>query len=201
MIPDRLVIASGNKGKIAEIREMLAELPLQILSLEDYPKAPEVVEDGESFFANALKKAKNLAEYTGLTVLADDSGLEVEVLHGAPGIRSARYAGDGATDEENNRRLLAELAGVPPGARRAVFRCVLVLYKPSGTFETFEGRWSGIITDKPRGGNGFGYDPLFYLPERGLTVAEISREEKNRWSHRAQAVSALKNFLQRNGEK
>jgi len=198
---DKLVIASGNKGKIAEIREMLAELPLQILSLEDYPKAPEVVEDGESFFANALKKAKNLAEYTGLTVLADDSGLEVEVLHGAPGIRSARYAGDGATDEENNRRLLAELAGVPPGARRAVFRCVLVLYKPSGTFETFEGRWSGIITDKPRGGNGFGYDPLFYLPERGLTVAEISREEKNRWSHRAQAVSALKNFLQRNGEK
>ncbi|MBP8980119.1 MAG: XTP/dITP diphosphatase [Syntrophobacterales bacterium] len=195
MIPDRLVIASGNKGKIAEIREMLAELPLEILSLEDYPDAPEVVEDGESFFANALKKAKILAEHTGLTVLADDSGLEVEVLQGAPGIRSARYAGEGATDEENNRRLLAELAGVPPGARRAAFRCVLVLYRPSGTYEKFEGRWSGIITDKPRGTNGFGYDPLFFLPERGLTVAELDREEKNLYSHRAQAVLELKNFL------
>ena len=195
MMPDKLVIASGNKGKVAEIRELLAELPLEILSLEDYPKAPGVVEDGESFFVNALKKARILAEYTGLTVLADDSGLEVEILQGAPGIRSARYAGEGATDEDNNRRLLAELAGLPPEARRAAFCCVLVFYRPNGTFERFTGRWSGIITDTPRGDNGFGYDPLFFLPERGLTVAELSREEKNRYSHRAQAVLALKNFL------
>ncbi len=195
MAVDKLVIASKNRGKITEIKEMLAVLPLEILSLQDYPEAPAIEEDGESFFANALKKARVISGYTGLPVLADDSGLEVDALAGAPGIHSARYAGGEATDEENNRKLLKVLNNVPAEMRGAAFRCVLVLYRPEGTYEKFTGRWPGVITETLRGDNGFGYDPLFYVPAAGKTVAEMSREEKNLRSHRAQAVQALKKHL------
>ncbi|HOF05351.1 MAG TPA: XTP/dITP diphosphatase [Syntrophales bacterium] len=193
---DRLVIASKNRGKVEEIRTMLAEVPLRILSLADYPDAPSVVEDGDSFLANALKKARILTEYTGMPSLADDSGLEVDFLQGAPGIYSSRYAGEEATDEENNRKLLAELNGVPAGRRGAAFRCVLVLYRPDGSYEQFTGRWPGVIGEDMRGHHGFGYDPLFYLPDLGKTAAEMTAEEKNLASHRSQAVQALKKYLQ-----
>ena len=173
-VPYHLVIASKNRGKVGEIRAMLAGLPLEILSLSDYPEAPAVVEDGDSFLANALKKARSLAAYTGKTVLADDSGLEVDRLNGAPGIYSSRYAGEDATDDENNRKLLAEMRGVPPAGRDAAFRCVLVLYRPDGTYEEFTGRWPGQIGETLRGGHGFGYDPLFYVPVLGKTVAELT---------------------------
>jgi len=195
MTADKLVIASKNKGKIAEIREMLAGLPLEILSLQDFPEAPDIEEDGESFFANALKKAQTVAAYTGLPVLADDSGLEVDALGGAPGIHSARYAGVGASDGDNNEKLLEDLKDVPAERRGAAFRCVLVLYRPEGSCEEFTGRWPGVITETLRGANGFGYDPLFYVPASGKTVAQMSREEKNLGSHRAQAVLALKKYL------
>jgi len=194
--PYHLVIASKNRGKVEELRAMLADLPLDILSLSDYPEAPAVFEDGDSFLANALKKARSLAAYTGKTVLADDSGLEVDRLNGAPGIYSSRYAGEDATDDENNRKLLAEMQGVPGDERGAAFCCVLVLYRPDGTYEKFTGRWPGQIGETLRGRRGFGYDPLFYVPALGKTVAELTPEEKNLASHRSQAVLALKKYLQ-----
>jgi XTP/dITP diphosphohydrolase len=129
-------------------------------------------------------------------VLADDSGLEVDHLGGGPGIFSARYAGPNATDEDNNRKLLAALEGVPAPQRGATFRCVLVLYLPPGEHKVFEGRWRGCIGEELHGGHGFGYDPLFYLPEIGKTVAEITAAEKNKLSHRSQAVQELKKYLQ-----
>lgn len=178
---------------------MLAGLGINVLSLEDFPDIPEIAEDGETFLDNALKKARAVAELTGETVLADDSGLEVEALKGAPGVHSSRYAGDGADDAKNITKLLAELREVPPGERKAAFRCVLVLYQPGGRWETFEGRWEGEIAQAPAGEGGFGYDPVFYLPESGLTVAELSAESKNRLSHRARAFEKLKERLGETG--
>lgn len=156
---------------------------------------PEIIEDGLSFFENALKKAKQVSELTGEIVLADDSGLEVDCLGGEPGIYSARYAGEGATDEENNRKLLAKLEEVPLDKRAAAFRCVLVLYHPDSHFEHFEGLWQGRINDKPVGTGGFGYDPIVFLPERGITVAQLPDDVKNTISHRAQALQKLKSKL------
>jgi len=186
-----MVLASRNKGKIKEIRAMLADLGIELLSLDDFPDIPEIVEDGETFLDNALKKARTVAELTGENVLADDSGLEVEVLQGAPGVHSSRYAGNGADDAKNIAKLLDKLRDVPPGERKAVFRCVLLLHWPGGRWETFEGRWEGEIAQAPAGESGFGYDPVFYLPESGLTVAELPAESKNRLSHRAQAFKKL----------
>ena len=191
----KIVFASRNRGKIKEIRAMLADLGMRILSLNDFPDIPEIVEDGESFLENALKKARTVAELTGENALADDSGLEVKALKGAPGIYSSRYAGNGADDEKNIRKLLKDMKGVPPEEREAAFRCALVLYRPDGHYETFEGRWEGRIAEAPIGREGFGYDPVFFLPELGLTVAELSPEVKNRISHRAQALEKLKERL------
>jgi XTP/dITP diphosphohydrolase len=175
---------------------MLADLGINLVSLNDFPEIPEIVEDGKSFLENALKKGKAVAEATGETVLADDSGLEVDALGGAPGIHSARYAGDEADDLQNNRKLLDDLTGIPTANRGAAFRCVLVLYLPDGRFEAFEGRWEGRIADAPAGEGGFGYDPLFFLPGEGMTVAQLSPEVKNRISHRAKAFAKLKERLQ-----
>ena len=189
----RIVFASRNRGKIDEIRTMLTDVGIDVGSLNDYPDIPEIIEDGKSFLENALIKAKTVAEATGRTVLADDSGLEVDALGGAPGIYSARYAGEDADDGSKILRLLNELKGVPPEKRGALFRCVLVLYSPAnGRMETFEGRWLGIIADRPVGRGGFGYDPIFILPDLGVTVAELSSEAKNRISHRGQAIAKLK---------
>jgi XTP/dITP diphosphohydrolase len=175
---------------------MLSDLPLEILSLNQYPHAPDVEENGSTFLENALIKAEAIAGYTGMPVLADDSGLEVDHLGGGPGIFSARYAGAGATDEENNRKLLGALEDVPLPQRGAAFRCVLVLYLPQGGQHVFEGQWRGRIGEDFRGSHGFGYDPLFYLPELGKTVAEMTAEEKNKLSHRSQAVHKLRKYLQ-----
>jgi XTP/dITP diphosphohydrolase len=177
---------------------MLEDLDIDILSLNDYKDVPDVEEDGSSFFENALKKAKAISKHTGEVVLADDSGLEVEWLSGEPGVYSSRYSGQGATDSSNIKKLLLNLEGVPGEKRGAAFRCALVLYCPDGKYILFEGRLEGIIHDKPQGDGGFGYDPVFFLPDLGLTVAQISPEIKNRISHRAQAVLKFKEAYRRN---
>ena len=190
------MLASRNPGKIKEIQAMLVDLGIGLFSLNDYPEIPEIVEDGKSFLENALKKGRVVAEAAGEIVLADDSGLEVDALGGAPGIYSARYAGNDADDLQNNRKLLHDLKGVPAANRGAAFRCVLILYPPDGRYEAFEGRWEGRIAEEPVGKGGFGYDPLFFLPGEGMTVAQLSPEVKNRVSHRAQAFAKLKERLQ-----
>ena len=175
---------------------MLQDIDINLLSLRDFTDTPEIEEDGESFFENAFKKAMIISKFTGETVLADDSGLEVDYLNGKPGVRSSRYSGDNATDEENIKKILYELTGVSEEQRGAAFRCVLVIYQPDGRFESFEGEFRGMINDKPAGNGGFGYDPVFFVPEIGMTVAQLSPEVKNRISHRAQAFDKLRKSLQ-----
>lgn len=185
-----LVLATKNRGKSAEIRGFLKDLPVEIKDLNDFGPIPEVVEDGKSFEENAYKKAGFTAKVLGLPALADDSGLEVEALDGAPGVHSARYAGPLATDAENNAKLLKALDGI--GNRKARFCCVLSLAVPAGPALTYEAFCEGVILDASRGKNGFGYDPLFlYLPA-GRTFAEMSIEEKSRVSHRGQALDELR---------
>lgn len=169
---------------------------MEILNVANFPQVKEVVEDGQTYLENALKKARVTAEITGEVALADDSGLEVEALAGAPGIYSARYAGAGATDAANIHKLLKDLRGVPPARRGAAYHCVLVLYRPDGSYENFTGRWEGRIHDTPLGEGGFGYDPIFFLPDRGVTVAQLPSEDKNRLSHRGQALTKLRTRLQ-----
>jgi len=193
----RIVLATKNQGKIREIRALLGDLGVDVLSLNDFANVPDVVEDGTTFFANALKKAKAVSEHTGEIVLADDSGLEVEYLKGEPGVYSSRYSGADATDDTNIKKLLLAMEGVPREGRGAAFRCVLALYFPDGRYESFEGRLAGIIHDRPAGGGGFGYDPVLFLPDWGSTVAQLPMEVKNRISHRAQAVSKFKEAYMR----
>lgn len=192
----KILFASRNRGKIEEIRALLAECGVTLQSLDDYPNLPEISEDGNSFLENALKKARPVAELTGETVLADDSGLEVAALDGAPGIHSARYAGDSADDEKNILKLLGDLQGVPPEEREGSFRCILVLCRPDGRYHAFDGKWEGRIAETPAGKGGFGYDPVFYLPEHGVTAAELPAGIKNRISHRAKAAGKLVLWLQ-----
>ena len=191
----KIVFASGNEGKVREIREMLEGMGIELVSLSNYTHVPEIIEDGKSFLENALKKAKIISEFTGETVLADDSGLQVEVLGGEPGIYSSRYAGEKATDEENNAALLAKLRNIPQEKRTAFFICVLVLYRKDGSYDYFEGKWNGQIIDERFGNNGFGYDPIFLVPELKMTAAELPAEIKNKVSHRGQAVAQLKKKL------
>jgi XTP/dITP diphosphohydrolase len=191
----KIVFASRNDGKIKEIRAMFQEIDIKLVSLNNYDNAPEIVEDGGSFLENALKKAKIVSEFTGETVLADDSGLQVDVLGGEPGIYSSRYAGENATDEENIAKLIAGLKGIPQEKRGASFLCVLVLYRTDGSYDCFEGKWRGQIIDEPRGNNGFGYDPVFMVPELKMTAAELPVEIKNKVSHRGQAFAQLKKSL------
>ncbi len=191
----KIVFASGNEGKVREIGEMLEGMGIDLVSLSNYAHAPEIVEDGNSFLENALKKAKIISEFTGEIVLADDSGLQVDVLGGEPGIYSSRYAGEKATDADNNAKLLAKLKNIPQGKRTAFFSCVLVLYKTDGSYDYFEGKWNGQIIDERRGNNGFGYDPIFFVPQLKMTAAELPIEIKNKVSHRGQAVAKLKKAL------
>ncbi|MDI6726684.1 MAG: XTP/dITP diphosphatase [Smithellaceae bacterium] len=184
-------MASRNKGKIKELGALTEGLPIEIKSLADYDPQVEIIEDGLTFLENALKKASAAARLTGEIALADDSGLEVDFLRGAPGVNSARYAGPGATDELNFRKLLREMEGVPPEYRGACFVCTLVLYHPDGTYQSFNGAWRGVITEEPRGDYGFGYDPVFFLPELRKTAAELPTLIKNRLSHRATAMNKL----------
>ncbi|MFB3924947.1 MAG: XTP/dITP diphosphatase [Syntrophales bacterium] len=191
------MIASKNRGKISEIRTLLQDIDIEVLSLNDYPEFPEIVEDGRTFLENALKKARTVSEMTNEIALADDSGLEVDFLGGRPGVHSARYSGDRATDESNIRKLLEEMKGVPLEKRGAAFRCSLVLYRKDGIFRSFEGTLRGRIALEPAGKGGFGYDPVFVVPERGKTLAELLPDVKNRISHRAKALMKLKRYLQK----
>jgi XTP/dITP diphosphohydrolase len=187
----KIVVATKNRHKVWEIYLVLKELKIDLVSLETLSNISLPVEDQHSFKGNALKKAKAVAKQTGMAVMADDSGLEVDALSGRPGIYSARYAGENATDEENNQLLLKELKGVLHKKRRAHYTCVIALILPSGEEKTFRGRCDGIITTEKRGDGGFGYDPLFYLPRFKKTMAEISVETKNRVSHRGRALTRL----------
>ncbi len=188
-----IVLASANKGKIAEIKDLLRELDsgLQVSGLGDFPDIGLIPEPGETFEANALYKAQYVCQRTRLVSLADDSGLEVDALNGAPGVYSARYSGEQATDETNNAKLLKALAGVKDEDRRAKFRCVLAAVAPNGEQLILDGTWEGWIATSPRGEQGFGYDPVFIDQESGRTAAEMSRAEKSSRSHRGQALRKL----------
>lgn len=192
-----LLIGTTNKGKVREIVEELRDLPLIVKDLSEFPTIPPPEETGKTFFENALLKAKYYAEKTGLLTLADDSGLEVLALGGAPGILSARFAGPSATDEENYRKLLNLLEGVPREQRIARFICVMVCYHPSGKFIHSEGIWEGLIAEEPCGNFGFGYDPVFLVKEFNYekTAGELPLQIKNQISHRAKALKALKEKL------
>jgi XTP/dITP diphosphohydrolase len=190
-----IVIATRNSGKLREIEAILAPLGLKILSLRDFPGIPEIIEDGQTFEENAVKKAAAVSRQTGRMAIADDSGLAVDALQGRPGVFSSRYAGEEATDAERYQKLLKEMAGTPPGKRGAAFICAMAVATPDGKAETVVGQCRGEIAMAPKGGHGFGYDPVFYLPERGKTMAELEPEIKNRISHRALALEKLKQLL------
>ena len=186
MDPRRVVLATRNLDKVAEIREILKGEPLELLYLADFPGTEQIEENGETFMANARKKAQACFRATGMVSLADDSGLEVDVLGGAPGILSSRFAGEGATYRDNNEKLLHFMKDIPKEKRSARFRCVVVLVDGSED-KWAEGTCEGMILSEYRGDKGFGYDPLFYVPEAKKTFAEMSRDEKNRISHRGKA--------------
>jgi len=192
--PAILVLATRNRGKVAEIEQLLGGLGVQVRSLADYPEIGEIEEDGRTFAENAVKKAVTVALATGHLALADDSGLEVDALGGRPGVFSSRY---GPTDAERNERLLAELKLVSPEQRTARFVCVAALADKRGNAVTRRGVCEGLIAERPSGEGGFGYDPIFLLPEQGCTMAELSREEKNRISHRGKAFRAMREVLER----
>lgn len=191
----KLLIATSNVGKKAEFAALLAGLGYELSSLSDLGLAQTVEETGDTFEQNALLKARHYAALTGLLTLADDSGLEVDALDGEPGVRSARYAGSEASDADRYRLLLARLADIPWEQRSARFRCVIALVWPDGQAETAEGVCEGLIALGPRGCHGFGYDPVFYIPEYGVTMAELAPEVKNRTSHRARAAAQARDIL------
>jgi XTP/dITP diphosphohydrolase len=190
-----LVIATKNPGKVREIRKALRGLRIRLHSLNDFPEIPDVEEGGKTFTENALKKARFYANYLKKITIADDSGLEVDALGGLPGIHSARYAGEGASNRENNRKLLKEMEDIPLSKRKARFRCVLALVSPDGRETIAEGVCQGRIGLREVGRRGFGYDPLFLLPQYGKTIAQLSIEEKNRISHRGKALRKLRKML------
>ncbi|HEX3032815.1 MAG TPA: XTP/dITP diphosphatase [Bacillota bacterium] len=191
----KIVLATNNQGKVKEFAALMGDLSLEILTLADFPNLPEVVEDGTTFRENAVKKARETAAATGLLALADDSGLEVDYLKGAPGVYSARYAGPQKSDADNNARLLRELEGVPAAERTARFRCVIAVSSPEGRVEVTDGSCDGQIGFEPRGTGGFGYDPLFLVPEYRATFAELDLDIKNRISHRGRALRAAADLL------
>jgi XTP/dITP diphosphohydrolase len=185
-----LVIATGNPGKTAEISDLLKGFPIKIKNLDDFGPIPPVVEDGETFDENAYKKASFISKILGFPALADDSGLVVEALGGAPGVYSARYAGENATDAQRYTKLLEAMKGQTN--RKAAFECVISLAVPTGAALTYEGRCEGLIAEKPAGDGGFGYDPVFYYPPLKKSFGELSRKEKSRISHRGKALGELK---------
>jgi XTP/dITP diphosphohydrolase len=194
-LPREVVIATHNEGKLREIKDILAPWGFKILSLKDFPGIPEIIEDGSTFAENAAKKAREVARQTGRLAIADDSGLVVDALQGKPGVFSSRYGGEKATDEQKFQKLLAEMSEIPEGKRQAAFVCTLAVAAPQGEVELLEGRCRGQIAFAPRGKHGFGYDPIFFLPELGKTMAELDPEVKNRISHRARALEKLKELL------
>ncbi len=190
-----ILIATGNKGKAKEFEALFGEFGYSIKTLNDFPEIGDIPETGETFSENAHQKATEISKLMDTIVLADDSGLEVDALDGNPGIYSARYAGEHGNDKKNNQKLLVDLKDVPKENRQANFHCSLVLVGPGREPLFVEGKVDGFILFEPKGKNGFGYDPLFFIPDKNRTMAELSNEEKNKISHRAQAIKQLKGHL------
>jgi len=194
-MPIDLVVATRNKNKLREIKDILADLNFNVLPVEDFAGVPEIQEDGSTFQENAKKKAVQTARIVERLTLADDSGLEIDYLGGAPGIHSARFAGENATDEDRNRKILDLLKAVPREKRKARFQCAIAIANPDDGVEVVVGACEGEIALKPRGYTGFGYDPIFIVPEYGKTYAELGQEKKNQISHRAIALKKAKERL------
>ena len=195
MIKPKLLLATGNQGKLEELRQLLTDVPFDLVSPADIRLELEVEESGKTYATNARLKALAFARYSGLLTLADDSGLEVYALGGAPGVLSSRYSGPNASDAQRVTYLLAKLKDIPWEERSARFRCVMAIASPRGELRTCSGSCHGIITFEPRGTNGFGYDPVFYFPKLGKTIAELPSEIKNRISHRAKAGEKARKIL------
>ena len=191
-----LVVASRNKGKVREIKELLANLPFKVTSLLDYPHIPEIIEDGKTYHANALKKACSVARATGKMTMSDDSGIEVKALGNAPGIYSSRFAGEGASEKARNKKLFAMLKGIPMHKRQARYRCVIALVNAKGQeLGIVQGTCSGYITTREQGRNGFGFDPLFLLKRYNKTFGQLPPELKAKISHRARALKKFRLLL------
>ncbi len=190
-----IIVATKNQGKLREIRSILKGLPIRLYGLNHFGNIPDVEEDGKSFSENGLKKARFYSKYFGKVAIADDSGLEVDALSGRPGIYSARYAGKGASDQENRKKLLKALEGVPISKRGAGFKCAMAMVWPDGREILTEGSCRGRVGFKEVGKNGFGYDSLFILSQHGKTMAQLTLEEKNRISHRGRALRKLRRLL------
>ena len=192
----KIILASKNQDKITEIKKILVNSNIELLTSNDID-IPEVEETGSTFVENAILKARSASEITGLASIADDSGIEVDYLNGEPGVKSARYSSPKATNDSNNQKLLKKLKGVPIEKRTARYRCIIVFMRfPDDPFPYISfGSWEGYIAQKPKGDNGFGYDPIFYLPEYKKTSAQISSKEKNMISHRAQALCHLQHYF------
>lgn len=196
----KIVLGTRNEGKISEIRRIMRDVDVELLDSRDFPPFPEPPEEGETFLENALSKAKAVHAATGIAALADDSGLEVDALGGEPGVRSARFGGNGLSDAERSAKLLERLGGVPGEKRGARFCCIMALYPAPGTDDealVTEGYLYGRIAAEPAGDNGFGYDPVFFVPERDVTVAQMEPDEKNAISHRYRALIEMKWLLAR----
>lgn len=193
----KFILATRNRGKLKEIREMLADLPFEVLSMEDAGIFESIEESGNTFEENALIKARKVSGIAGEIAMADDSGLEVDFLDGKPGVRSSRFAGEGASDRDRNDKLLRLLEGVPFDKRNARFVCAVAVAFPDGRHFTARGCCEGFISLSARGENGFGYDPIFYLPEYNMTMAQLSSGEKNRISHRGKALRLMVEELKR----
>ena len=192
----KIILASKNQDKIIEIKKILVNSDIELLTTNDI-NIPEVKETGSTFVENAILKARSASKVTGLASIADDSGIEVDYLNGEPGVKSARYSSPRATNDSNNQKLLKKLKGIPIEKRTARYRCIIVFMRfPDDPFPYISfGSWEGYIAQKPEGNNGFGYDPIFYLPEYKKTSAQISSEEKNMISHRAQALFHLQHYF------
>lgn len=191
----KIIFATKNQGKLKEIKEILKDLPVQIISQEEAGLDMEVEETGTTFEENAILKAKTIMEYTGKIVLADDSGLEVDYLDKGPGVYSARFGGPGCSDKDKNHKIIELLTGVPKEQRTARFICVIAATFPDGDIITTQGVIEGFINDKPKGNQGFGYDPIFYVPQYQCTTAEMSPALKNEISHRGKALQEMKKQL------
>jgi XTP/dITP diphosphohydrolase len=192
-----LLVATTNLGKLREIKGLLNDLDIKITSLADYPDCPEIIEDGETFAANAIKKAATIAMYTKRLTMGEDSGIEIKALNNQPGIYSARFSGPGATDRKNNMKLLRLLRNIPDTRRQARYRCFAALVDADGIVDVVNGSCNGLITRQSKGQNGFGYDPLFLIPRYGKTFGELDPAIKSKISHRARALKKLKKSLER----
>jgi XTP/dITP diphosphohydrolase len=192
----KIVLATGNRDKVREMCHALDGLAIEILTRDDFPGVPETVEDGMTLAENALKKARELCAATGLSAVADDTGLEVDALDGAPGVYSSRFAGPDASYADNVRLLLQRMEGVPERDRKARFRCSIALVEPAGAEILIDGICEGRILTEPRGGGGFGYDPVFLVPEFGRTFAEMSVAEKDGISHRGRAMAKMRRLIE-----